>query len=332
MRNLMKTNTTLAVLSLVLGAAFAPTAAAQEVLPASRTTLQGATSAARPRNPSRTFPRRSRPRKARRTSCSSSPTTWASAPSSHVRRADPDADDGPAGEGRPALHAVPHHGALLADARGAAHRAQPPLGGHRRHHGTRHRLPRLQLAHAEELRDVRRGAQAERLEHRLVRQEPQRARLAHEPGRAVRPLADRAGLRILLRLHRRRRQPVGAGALREHQAHRAAARREGLLLRQGHGRPLHRPHPHAATPSRPTSRCCSTTRRARPTRRTTRRRSGSRSSRASSTRAGTRCARRPSRGRSSWASSREHEADAASRGHSGVGQPRPPTRRRSSPA
>ncbi len=164
----------------------------------------------------------------------------------HVRRADSDAHDGSAGEGRVALHAVPHHGAVLTHARGAAHRAQSPQRRDGCHHGARHRLPRLQQPSAEERRDVRRDPQAERLQHRLVRQEPQRARLAHEPGGAVRPLADGAGLRVLLRIHRRRHEPVGPGALRRHQAHRAAARREGLFLRQGHGRPRHRPHPHAA--------------------------------------------------------------------------------------
>ena len=62
----------------------------------------------------------------------------------------------------------------------------------------------------------RRDPQAERLQHLLVRQEPQRARLAKQPGRALRPLADRSGVRIFLRLHRRRNRPVAPGACREH--------------------------------------------------------------------------------------------------------------------
>ena len=37
-----------------------------------------------------------------------------------------------------------------------------------------------------------------------------------EPGRAVRPVADRHGLRVLLRLRRRRHQPVGAEPVPQH--------------------------------------------------------------------------------------------------------------------
>ena len=64
------------------------------------------------------------------------------------------------------------------------------------------------------------------------------------PGRST--SGHRSWLRIFLRIHRRRHQPMGPGAVREHHAHRAAARFEGLLLRTGHGRPRHRAHPHAA--------------------------------------------------------------------------------------
>ena len=39
-----------------------------------------------------------------------------------------------------------------------------------------------------------------------------------EPGGAVRPLAHRPGLRVFLRLHRRRHRPVASGHLRRHQA------------------------------------------------------------------------------------------------------------------
>ncbi len=48
---------------------------------------------------------------------------------------------------RPALHQLPLHGALLADARGAHHRAQPPLGRLRRHLRAGHRLPGLRQLH-----------------------------------------------------------------------------------------------------------------------------------------------------------------------------------------
>ncbi len=70
------------------------------------------------------------------------------------------------------------------------------------------------LQHADPAVEARDGRhpEAQRLQHLVVRQEPQRPRLAHQPGGTVRPLADRARLRVLLRLHRRRHQPVGAGA------------------------------------------------------------------------------------------------------------------------
>ena len=60
--------------------------------------------------------------------------------------------------------------------------------------------------------------QGERLPHRLVRQGPQYADLSGEPGRAVRPVADRHGLRLFLRLRRRRHEPVGAEPIPQHDA------------------------------------------------------------------------------------------------------------------
>ena len=78
------------------------------------------------------------------------------------------------------------------------------------HHGGGHRVPGLRHGDGQGHGDRRRDPQAERLQHGLVRQEPQRPRLADQPGRAVRPLADRPGLRALLRLHRRRHQPMAS--------------------------------------------------------------------------------------------------------------------------
>ena len=60
-----------------------------------------------------------------------------------VRRPVPDAELREAREGRAAVHALPHHGAVLADAAGAAHRPQPSLGRHGRHHRDRDRRSRL---------------------------------------------------------------------------------------------------------------------------------------------------------------------------------------------
>ena len=64
--------------------------------------------------------------------------------------------------------------------------------------------------------DDRQDPQGQRLRHVLVRQGPQHAGVPGEPGRAVRPVADRHGLRVLLRLRRRRHQPVAAEPVPQH--------------------------------------------------------------------------------------------------------------------
>ena len=102
------------------------------------------------------------------------------------------------------------------DARRADHRTQPPHGRLRRHLRTRHGFPRLRLDHREDQRHGRRDPEAERLRDLVVRQEPQHAGVRREPGRTVRPVADRYGLRVLLRLHRRRLEPVAAESLPQH--------------------------------------------------------------------------------------------------------------------
>ena len=110
-----------------------------------------------------------------------------------------------------ALHQLPFDGAVLADARGADHRPQPPLGRLRRHCGAGDRLPGLRQLHHQGQGDDRPHPEGQRLPHLVVRQEPQHAGLPGEPGRPLRPVADRHGLRVFLRLHGRRHQPVGAG-------------------------------------------------------------------------------------------------------------------------
>ena len=64
-----------------------------------------------------------------------------------VRRADRDADDGPARGERPHLHPVAHDGAVLPDALDVPHRAQPPPERIRDDLRVLDRIPRLQLAH-----------------------------------------------------------------------------------------------------------------------------------------------------------------------------------------
>ena len=143
-----------------------------------------------------------------------------------LRRPLPDAERGEAGGGRPEVQPLPHHRALLADAAGAADRTQSPLRRHGRHHRDRHRRAGLLLGAAQH--DVAAGAHAEaqRLLHRAVRQVPRGAGLADQPGRPVRRLAHRRRrLRVLLRLHRRRGEPVVPDALRRHHAGRDRRRR-----------------------------------------------------------------------------------------------------------
>ena len=81
-------------------------------------------------------------------------------------------------------------------------------------------------------------AEAQRLFHRAVRQVPRSAGVGDEPGRAVRRLAHgRRRLRVLLRLHRRRGEPVVPDALRGHHAGRAEEdARRGLPPHGGHDR------------------------------------------------------------------------------------------------
>ena len=95
-----------------------------------------------------------------------------------VRRAVQHADGGTPGRRRPALHALPHHGAVLADARRAAERAQPPHGRHGRA-SPRRRPPRpattrLRPNTCAPLPEI---LQAQRLQHRAVRQVPRGAGL-----------------------------------------------------------------------------------------------------------------------------------------------------------
>ena len=166
--------------------------------------------------------------------------------------------------------------------------------------------PGLQLDPPEHVRAARGDAEAERLLDRAVRQVPRGAGLGDEPDGA-RSTRGRPGrrLRVLLRLHRRRDEPVLPGALRGHDADRAREdARGGLPLHRGHDRQGDRLGPPAegAHAGQALLRVLRAGRDARAAPRA--RRSGRTSTRASSTRAGTRCARRPSPARRSSASSR----------------------------
>ena len=209
-----------------------------------------------------------------------------------------------AGDGR-ALHAVAHDGAVLADALVPADRAQPHAQQHGLHHRGGERVPERQ----------RRDPARERPDPA----DPRRAGLEHVHGRQVAPvpggrdeprlvaaqLADGPRLRALLRVPRRRDQPVVSGAGLRQPPRRPAALAGGGLPPRARTSPTRR-WSSSRTPrcSRPRSRSSSTTRRAPATPRTTPRRSGSTASRAASTWATRRCASRRSPARRSWGSSR----------------------------
>ena len=153
-----------------------------------------------------------------------------------LRRPVPDTGLRAPGEQRAALQPLPHHGAVLADAPGAADRAQPPRGRHGRDHRDRHLGAGLQLAAPQHGGAARRDPEAQRLLHGAVRQVPRGAGVADEPDGTVRELAvRRRRLRALLRLHRRGDEPVRAGDLRRHDPGRARSHAGG-------GLPLHRGH------------------------------------------------------------------------------------------
>ena len=147
-------------------------------------------------------------------------------PAEHLRRRDPHADadaDADAGICYNTFHTTsicsPTRAALLT---GRNHHRV----GTRHHRRARRRLRRLHRRHPQDLRHHRRGAAPLRLQDRGVRQVAQHARRPDHGDGAVRPLADRPRLRLLLRLPRRRDVAVGAAAVREPQPDRAAARRE----------------------------------------------------------------------------------------------------------
>ena len=154
-----------------------------------------------------------------------------------VRRAVRHAERGAPRGRRAQVQPLPHHGVVLADAGGAAQRPQPSRRGHGRHHRDRDGCAGLQLDAAEHVRPARRDPQAQRLLHGPVRQVPRGAGLADEPDGAVRQLADRQRLRVLLRVHRGRGAPVLPGPLRGHDAGRARPHpRGGLPPHGGHDR------------------------------------------------------------------------------------------------
>ena len=137
----------------------------------------------------------------------------------HLRGRRADAGAGPHRKERGALHELPLHLAVLADTRGADHRAQPPCGRLRRGGGNRHGFPGLRLGHPQGKRHPRRDPEGQRVRDLVVRQEPQHAVLPGHASRPLRPVAQRHGLRVFLRFHGWRRQPVAAEPVPQHHRH-----------------------------------------------------------------------------------------------------------------
>ena len=224
---------------------------------------------------------------------------------SSLRRPDRDAEHRPdRGERRP-LHAVPHDGAVLADALLPAHRAQPHAQQHGVHHRGGDRVPERERHDPAGERDALGDPRRARLEHVHGRQVAPLPDRRDEPRLDAAQLAERPRLRALVRVPRRRDEPVVPGPRLRQPPRRPAAARRTRATTSPTTSPTRRSSS-SATPrrSRPRSRSSSTTRRAPATRRTTRRRSGSTSSRASSTWATRRSASRRSRTRRSSASCR----------------------------
>ncbi len=143
-----------------------------------------------------------------------------------LRRADRDAQHRPARGRGSALHAVAHDGALLADPLVPAHRAQPHAQQHGLHHRGRDRLPERERHDPARERDAVGDPRRARLEHLLRGQVAPLPRGRDEPRLDAAELAERPRLRALLRLPRRRDEPVVSRP----------------LLRQPPGRPAaHRP-------------------------------------------------------------------------------------------
>ena len=141
----------------------------------------------------------------------------------HVRGSVPDADRGPAGGGRSEVQPLPHDGAVRADPGGAAVGPQPPFGRDGQHHRDGDVGAGQQLVAAEHEGAAGDDVEAERVLDGAVRQVPRGAGVAVVADGSVRRVAvGWRRVRDLLRLHRRREQPVGSGAVRRHDPGRAA--------------------------------------------------------------------------------------------------------------
>ena len=136
-----------------------------------------------------------------------------------------------ADRGREVLE-LPHHGAVLADSRVAAHRTQRDDQRHGDHRRVLLRLPRHLDAHPVRERLHLRGARRARVQHLLRRQVAPDAGRGVQPRRVQGPLAARSGLRALLRMARRRDQRLVSGPRARQPPDRPAGPARGRLPRR----------------------------------------------------------------------------------------------------
>ena len=137
----------------------------------------------------------------------------------HVWRRCRDTGVGSHREKRAAVHAVPYHFVMLTHARRLDHGTKPSRGRLWGCGGSCDGVPGVRFDNQEGHRHHRRDPQGERVRDCLVRQGPQHAFLPGEPGRAIRSMARRDGLRVFLRLRRRRYEPVAAEPVPQHDGH-----------------------------------------------------------------------------------------------------------------
>ncbi len=142
--------------------------------------------------------------------------------------------------GRAAVQPLSRDGAVLPDPSRPADRPQQPHRRIRLSRGVLQRLPRLHGRSPTRLRSAAPGPARQRVQHRCVRQVAPHAGRPTGTGRPLRPVAERVGLRLLLRVPGRRREPVGPVHGREPEDHRNGPRlrRRGqpLLPARRHGR------------------------------------------------------------------------------------------------
>ena len=136
-----------------------------------------------------------------------------------------------------------HSTSLCSPTRAAIdHGTQPSRGRLWGRGRNRDGVPGLRLDHPEGERHHRYHPEGERVRNLVVRQGPQHAVLPGDPGRAVRSVAERNGLRVFLRLRRRRRQPVATEPVPQHDGHLPLPGQPRLEPDHGHGRrgdPVH---------------------------------------------------------------------------------------------